>query len=153
MSRLGGQVHGERIFMLGPEPDRSGRFLPVKYAGGIHSPLACGALNADMAEDQGMPALLAAAGRLGTVNHNLLTIEAPRMRGLVQAGIILNQPSPQMDPAMGKAQDLERWRQMPGLRMPYGSGWAMNARRPKARSLSPLAAALLIGTSAEAVGR
>jgi len=129
-----------------------GDFALVEGAGGFYSPIARGALNADLAGALGLPVLLVAADRLGTLNHTLLTIEAVRMRGLALAGVILNQPAPQMDPEMGNAQELERWLQMPVLRMPYAAESAVNAWQREAGLLSPLADTLLSGIRSKAFG-
>ena len=117
----------------------SGDFLLVEGAGGFYSPLAHGALNADLAGGLGLPVLVVAADRLGTLNHALLTVEAVRMRGLAVAGLVLNQPAHQSDPLMDNAADLERWLQMPVLRLPYGSGSGVEAWRQEAALLAPLA--------------
>ena len=121
-------------------------FLLVEGAGGFYSPLARGALNADLAGGLGMPVLVVAADRLGTLNHTLLTIEAVRMRGLALAGLILNQPAHQPVPAMDNAADLERWLQMPVLRLPHGSGSGVEAWRQEAALLAPLADAWVVDT-------
>jgi dethiobiotin synthetase len=117
----------------------SSDFLLVEGAGGFHSPLAHGALNADLASGLGLPVLVVAADRLGTLNHTLLTVEAVRMRGLALAGVVLNQPAHQPDPAMDNAADLERWLQMPVLRMPYRPDCGVGAWRREAALLAPLA--------------
>ncbi|MHB8913224.1 MAG: ATP-dependent dethiobiotin synthetase BioD, partial [Lysobacter sp.] len=101
--------------------------------------LARGALNADLAGGLGLPVLVVAADRLGTLNHALLTVEAVRMRGLAVAGLILNQPAHQPDPAMDNAADLERWLQMPVLRLPHSSGSRVEVWRQEAALLAPLA--------------
>ncbi len=121
-------------------------FLLVEGAGGFYSPLARGALNADLAGALGLPVLVVAADRLGTLNHTLLTIEAVRMRGLALAGVVLNQPVAQADPKMDNAEDLERWLQMPVLRLPYGFGSGAEAWQQEAAALAPLADAWLDGT-------
>lgn len=112
----------------------------MEGAGGFYSPLARGVLNADLAGGLGLPVLVVAADRLGTLNHTLLTVEAVQMRGLALAGLILNQPAAhQPAPAMDNAADLERWLQVPVLRLPYGSGSGIEAWRQEAALLAPLA--------------
>jgi len=118
-------------------------FLLVEGAGGFYSPLARGALNADLAGGLGLPVLVVAADRLGTLNHTLLTIEAVRMRGLALAGVVLNQPVPQADRLMDNAADLERWLQMPVLRLPHGACSGVRVWQQDAASLSRLADAWL----------
>ena len=114
-------------------------FLLVEGAGGFYSPLARSALNADLAGGLGLPVLVVAADRLGSLNHTLLTVEAVRMRGLALAGVVLNQPEHQPDPAMDNAADLERWLQMPVLRLPYRSCSGVEAWQQEAALLAPLA--------------
>ncbi len=136
-----GRLHAACLAGIGNDD-----FLLVEGAGGFYSPLARGALNADLAGGLGLPVLVVAADRLGTLNHTLLTVEAVRMRGLALAGLVLNQPLPQADPKMDNAEDLERWLQIPVLRLPYGSGSGVEAWQQEAALLSPLADAWLSGT-------
>lgn len=143
-----GRLHAACLAGIG-----SGDFLLVEGAGGFYSPLARGALNADLAGGLGLPVLVVAADRLGTLNHTLLTVEAVRMRGLALAGLILNQPVHQPDPAMDNAADLEHWLQMPVLRLPYGSGSGVEAWRQEAALLAPLADAWVADTKMEKLCR
>ncbi len=129
-----GQLHAACLVDV-----RNDDFLLVEGAGGFYSPLARGVLNADLAGGLGLPVLVVAADRLGTLNHTLLTVEAVRMRGLAVAGLVLNQPVPQMDPQMDNAEDLERWLQIPVLRLPHGSGDGGAAWQWEAAALAPLA--------------
>lgn len=115
-----------------------GDFLLVEGAGGFYSPLARGALNADLAGGLALPLLLVAADRLGTLNHTLLTVEAIRMRGLALAGLVLNQPVPHPDLPMDNAADLARWLQMPVLRIPHSADPGGEAWRHEAALLAPL---------------
>ena len=132
---------------------RGDDFLLVEGAGGFYSPLARGALNADLAGGLGLPVLVVAADRLGTLNHTLLTIEAVRMRGLALAGVVLNQPFPQTDPRMDNAEDLERWLQRPVLRLPYGSNGGVDAWQREAAWLAPLADAWFPNTHSQPADR
>ena len=118
-------------------------FLQVEGAGGFHSPLARGALNADLAGGLGLPVLIVAADRLGTINHTLLTVEAIRMRGLALAGIVLNQPTPESDPQMDNAHDLECWLRQPVVYLPYRTVSGAEAWRQEAKVLAPLVDAWL----------
>lgn len=128
-----GQLHAACLSGI-----ESGDFLLVEGAGGFYSPLASGALNADLAGGLGLPVLMVAADRLGTLNHTLLTVEAVRMRGLALAGLILNQPVPQPDPAMDNAADLARWLQMPVLRLPHTADPEGEAWKHEAALLAPM---------------
>ncbi len=84
----------------------------VEGAGGFYSPISKHWLNADLAERIGLPVLIVAPNRLGTINHTLLTIEAVRQRGLNVAGVILNQGSalPDSSPETNAAEIQDRGR-------------------------------------------
>jgi dethiobiotin synthetase len=59
-------------------------------AGGWLVPLREGYTMADFAVELGWPVVLVARNKLGVLNHTLLTVENIRARGLVVAGVILN---------------------------------------------------------------
>lgn len=125
---------------------RSADFLLVEGAGGFYSPIAADALNADLAEKLGLPVLVVAADRLGTINHTLLTVEAVRRRGLALAGVVLNQPTPPAgDGGMDNAEDLERWLHCPVLRMAHSKECGPPAWRREANGLAELAAHCIAG--------
>ncbi len=65
----------------------------LEGAGGWLAPITRDYTFADLARDLGWPVLLVAANRLGALNHTLLTLEAIRARGLICAGVVLNQPA------------------------------------------------------------
>ena len=71
----------------------------VEGAGGFYSPISTNWLNADLAERIGLPVLIVALNRLGTINQTLLTIEAVRRRGLTVAGVVLNRIHETNDPS------------------------------------------------------
>ncbi len=62
----------------------------VEGVGGWAVPLAWSFGVPELAEALGLPVLLVAADRLGTLNHTLLTVAAIRSRGLPLAGVVLN---------------------------------------------------------------
>ena len=64
--------------------------LIVEGAGGVLVPLAPGYLLIDLISDLGLPALVVASSRLGTINHTCLTIMALKQRGIAVVGIIMN---------------------------------------------------------------
>jgi dethiobiotin synthetase len=82
----------------------------VEGAGGWEVPLAPNYRVSDLAADLQLPVILVAGNRLGALNHIILTVNAIRSRGLVCAGIILNQLEDEMDTAMitnkGVVEDL-----------------------------------------------
>lgn len=96
-------------------------FLLVEGAGGFYSPIARGALNADLAAGMGLPILLVVADRLGAVNQTLLAIEAIQMRGLVLLGVVLNQVSEPDNPFLDNHADLQRWLTAPVLHQAHNA--------------------------------
>jgi dethiobiotin synthetase len=72
----------------------------VEGVGGWEVPIAANYRVSDLAADLKLPVVLVAGNRLGVLNHTLLTVEAIRAKGLVCAGIILNQLEDEMDTAM-----------------------------------------------------
>ena len=71
----------------------------VEGAGGLCVPLTEETLAADFVAQQGWPLILVASGRLGAINHIILSIEAVRARGLQLAGIVMNR-IPEADPRL-----------------------------------------------------
>jgi len=63
--------------------------LVAEGAGGILVPIAPGLLMADLAKAIGLPVVVVARDRLGTINHTLLTVEALRRRGIPVRGVAL----------------------------------------------------------------
>ena len=82
----------------------------VEGAGGWEVPIAPNYRISDLAADLGLPVILVAGNRLGALNHILLTVNAIRAKGLICAGIIMNQLEDEMDMAMitnkGVVEDL-----------------------------------------------
>jgi len=123
------QLHAACIDGVGEQD-----FLLVEGAGGFYSPIARGALNADLAAGLGMPVLLVVPDRLGAVNQALLTVEAVRMRGLALAGVVLNQPDFPTPSDMDNAADIERWLHIPVFRLPRAPDFELAGQA----ALSPL---------------
>ena len=71
----------------------------VEGAGGLCVPLTEEVLTADFVAQQGWPLILVASGRLGAINHILLSIEAAKTRGIPLAGIVMND-YPKSDPLL-----------------------------------------------------
>ena len=71
----------------------------VEGVGGWLVPILQDYSVADMAAEMGLPVLVVAANRLGALNHTLLTVQAIQARGLECAGVILNDPAGEPDPA------------------------------------------------------
>ena len=66
----------------------------MESAGGLCVPLAEEAgrtvLSVDFAAAQGWPLILVTCGRLGSINHTLLSLEAAKARGMAVAGVVHN---------------------------------------------------------------
>ncbi|MCE9555515.1 MAG: dethiobiotin synthase [Planctomycetes bacterium] len=73
--------------------------LLVEGAGGLMSPLGEDEYNATLAEEFGLPLLVVARNKLGTINHTLQTLIAAAAwgDGLPVTGIVLIQPTPPGD--------------------------------------------------------
>lgn len=71
----------------------------VEGVGGLLVPLAPGYAIRELAQDLGLPLVIAARPGLGTINHTLLTIEAARAAGLRVAGVVIT-PWPDEPTAM-----------------------------------------------------
>lgn len=62
----------------------------VESAGGLDVPLTEERLTADYAAEEGWPLVLVTCGRLGSINHTLLSLEAAKARGMAVAGVVHN---------------------------------------------------------------
>ncbi len=73
----------------------------VEGAGGLFSPLSESRLNIDVAREFGLPLLIVAANRLGTIHAALATVVAARAHSpaLPIAGLVLNDATPNVDDA------------------------------------------------------
>ncbi len=65
-------------------------FVMVEGAGGLMVPIEDQLMMIDFIQRLGLPVLLVARSRLGTINHTLLSVEALRARELDIAGIVLS---------------------------------------------------------------
>ena len=62
----------------------------VEGAGGLDVPLTDDLLAVDVAAREGWTLVLVACGRLGSINHTLLSLEAAKARGMSVAGVVWN---------------------------------------------------------------
>jgi len=76
---------------------RDADVLLVEGAGGLLVPIVDSVTWADLAARVGLPLLVVAANRLGTVNHCALTARAADQMGLTVLGIVLSQPVAEPD--------------------------------------------------------
>jgi dethiobiotin synthetase len=91
---LAAELAGRRIdpaqlltaLRAGTSPDD---VLVVEGVGGLLVPLSNDYSVRDLAQQLGLPLVIAAGPGLGTINHTLLTLEAARAAGLSVAGVVL----------------------------------------------------------------
>lgn len=69
-------------------PPATSRTLVIEGAGGLLVPLNRRELQIDLFARWGLPVLLVASTRLGTINHTLLSLEALRSRSIPLLGIL-----------------------------------------------------------------
>ena len=62
----------------------------VESAGGLDVPLAEDTLTSDFVVSRGWPLILVTCGRLGAINHALLSLDAAKARGIPVAGVVHN---------------------------------------------------------------
>jgi dethiobiotin synthetase len=65
-------------------------FLLVEGIGGVMVPISSGYYVIDMMKDMGLPVIIVARAKVGTINHTLLTVNACRDNGLRVTGIVVN---------------------------------------------------------------
>ncbi|MBN2376044.1 MAG: dethiobiotin synthase [Sedimentisphaerales bacterium] len=64
--------------------------LLVEGIGGVMVPISEDYLVLDMMVDMGLPVIIVARSKLGTINHTLMTVEICRSRGVKVAGVVIN---------------------------------------------------------------
>ncbi len=62
----------------------------VEGAGGLGVPLNEHMLTADFAAERGWPLILVTSGKLGSINHTVLSLESAMARGMTLAGLVYN---------------------------------------------------------------
>ncbi len=78
------------------EVDAAFDFVLVEGAGGLMVPLTRNLLTVDYAAGKHWPLILVTSGKLGSINHTLLSIEAAERRGMTVAAVVYNR-YPQID--------------------------------------------------------
>ncbi len=104
--RLAAELEGEtvdlkRIDSCIAECARNHEVVLVESAGGLDVPLDANTLSIDFAAGRGWPVILVTSGRLGAINHILLSLEAIRARRMRLAGIVQN-CAPGTDPRIDR---------------------------------------------------
>jgi dethiobiotin synthetase len=80
----------------------------VEGAGGLLVPLGPDLDMAGLARQLGLPLLIVARARLGTLNHTLLTVEAAAARGLRVLGVAISHTEPELPDAERRNLDALR---------------------------------------------
>ena len=88
--REGRTVDVEAIDHAVDECARRREIVLVEGAGGLDVPLTDDLLAVDFAAARGWSLVLVACGRLGSINHTLLALEAAKARGMSVAGVVWN---------------------------------------------------------------
>ena len=101
----------------------------VEGVGGFLVPLFGDYFVADLAKEWGLPILVVAEAKLGTINHTLLTLANARGRGIPVMGIVMNHTSSQQGLAESlNASALRRWAEAPFLgSVPFLPGFDIEA--------------------------
>ncbi|MFZ4579736.1 MAG: dethiobiotin synthase [Myxococcota bacterium] len=87
---LAGQpISMETLANIAGRHDGPTRRFVVEGAGGLLVPLGPGLLTCDLVRALGLPVLVAASTRLGTINHTLLTLRHLATLGLPTLGVVL----------------------------------------------------------------
>ncbi len=102
--------------------NNNGDFTLVEGAGGFYSPLAEDGLNADLAVALQLPVLLVTEDTLGCLNHVLLNAEAIQLRGLMLAGVVLNNIRKRQQGQMDNATDLLNQLSCPAFTQEFSCG-------------------------------
>ncbi len=63
----------------------------IEGAGGLYVPLTDDFFTIDYVAHRRLPAILVTNGRLGSINHTILSLEAIRNKGITLAGVVYNQ--------------------------------------------------------------
>ena len=97
----------------------------VEGAGGLMVPLTTDLLTIDWAASQGWPVVFVASGKLGAINHALLSFEAMASRGMTLALLIWNEGAARLDPVIERdafevvtRAALRMWPDVEVLRLP-----------------------------------
>jgi dethiobiotin synthetase len=90
--------------------------LVIEGAGGALVPLNDRVLFADVFARWGVPTIVCASTRLGTINHSLLTLEALRGRGVAVAGVaFIGEANPSSEEAIVRFGEVKRLGRLPRL--------------------------------------
>lgn len=118
---LAARLVGQRLYLadlLRACTCPAGHFRLTEGAGGLYSPIAEDAVNADLAQALGDPVVLVAEDRLGTLSSCLLALEALDRRNMSVAALVLNRRPAAAHPDMDNAAALRQRTSVPVLVLP-----------------------------------
>lgn len=81
-------IDGIAIDVARLQPPATANILVIEGAGGLLVPLTGTVLQIDVFAQWGLPIVLVASTRLGTINHSLLSLEALHARGIAVLGLV-----------------------------------------------------------------
>lgn len=93
----GKRVNLKRITNAVEECARRRDLVLVESAGGLFVPLTSSVLTVDYLAERGWPLVLVTNGRLGSINHTLMSIEAATRRGVALLAVVYDW-APDVDP-------------------------------------------------------
>lgn len=97
----GRRVNLAKITRAVEECARRRDLVLVESAGGLFVPLTGSTLTIDYLAERGWPLVLVTNGRLGSINHTLMSIDAARNRGIRLLAVVYDW-SPDVDPVIDK---------------------------------------------------
>jgi dethiobiotin synthetase len=97
----GRRVNLKRITRSVEECARRRDLVLVESAGGLFVPLTSSVLTIDYLVERGWPLVLVTNGRLGSINHTLMSIEAAAGRGIEIVAVVYDW-APDVDPAIDR---------------------------------------------------
>jgi dethiobiotin synthetase len=87
--QVGVEIEPARLVASAREAAAGADVLVVEGVGGLMVPLTPSYLVRNLADDLGLPVVIAARTGLGTINHTLLTVEAAWAADLAVAGVVM----------------------------------------------------------------
>ena len=93
----------------------------LEGAGGVLSPVTDEKLNADLAADLGLSAVIVTANYLGTISHTLSAIESCRQRGVAVCAIAISQPTVDFGLPAEVIEEIGRWTHLPCIAFDHDS--------------------------------
>lgn len=97
----GRRVNLARITRAVDECARRRDLVLVESAGGLFVPLTSNVLTIDYLSERGWPLVLVTNGRLGSINHTLMSIDAAVRRGIELLAVVYDW-SPDVDPVIDR---------------------------------------------------